>query len=84
MTQREVRLKMNNNKHLLEFDSIEGGKTAEFPVILMLLCSETNDYGYYVSIKVKAHIDKMSCGVLIVIAALTVVGNCNKSQTHWE
>lgn len=70
MTRCVLRLKINNNKHSVEFDTI----------VLMLLHSVTNDYGYYFSIEVKTHIDKMSC-VLIIIAALTVVGNCDKSQS---
>lgn len=67
MTQCVLRLKMNNSEHLLEFDSI----------VLMLLHSVTNGSCYYFTIKVKTCIDEVSA-VLIIIAALTVVGNCDE------
>lgn len=41
---------------------------------MLLLRCVTNDSGYYVAIKAKPRADNMSCGVLIVIAALTGAG----------
>ncbi|KAL7369480.1 hypothetical protein ABVT39_000126, partial [Epinephelus coioides] len=49
VTQCVLRWKMNNNKHLLEFDSSEG-KNSSF-LLLMLLRCVTNDSGYYIAIK---------------------------------